>query len=55
MMPFTDLFTEQDIGILDWYKTYEPVAEKLLFRQLPPKKVKTVLYGDSITNRFQIQ
>lgn len=55
MMPFTDLFTEQDTGILDWYKTYEPVAEKLLFRQLPPKKVKTVFYGDSITNGFQIQ
>ena len=54
-MPFTDLFTEQDTGILDWYKTYEPVAEKLLFRQLPPKKVKTVFYGDSITNGFQIQ
>ena len=55
MMPFTDLFTEQDTGILDWYKTYEPVAEKLLFRQLPPQKVKTVFYGDSITNGFQIQ
>ena len=54
-MPFTDLFTEQDTGILDWYKTYDPVAEKLLFRQLPPQKVKTVFYGDSITNGFQIQ
>ena len=55
-MPYTGLFTEQDsTGINNWYKTYDPIVEQLLYRQLPPQKVKTVFYGDSITNGFKFQ
>ena len=54
MMPFTDLFPEEDCRrITEWYPTFELVAVKLHFRQLPPQKVKTVFYGDSITSGFQ--
>ena len=56
MMPYTELFTEQDCtGINNWYKSYDPIGEQLLYRQLPPQKEKTVFYGDSITNGFKFQ
>ena len=46
MMPFTDLFPEEDCKrITEWYPTFELVAVKLHFRQLPPQKVKTVFTG----------
>lgn len=56
MKPFTELFPEEDYkAITEWYPTYEPVALKLRLRQLPPKKVKTVFYGDSITHHCPIE
>ena len=56
MIPLNELFPEDEIRRkTDWYQTYEPIVEKMLYRQLPPQKVKTVFYGDSITHGFQIQ
>lgn len=55
MLPFNELFTAGDLNIIqNWYASFSPVGEKLLYRDIPPQKVKTVFYGDSITNGFQI-
>lgn len=54
-MIYNDLFIEQECNAIQaWYPTYERAAEKLEYRQLPPRKVKTLFYGDSITYNFQI-
>ena len=54
-MMYNDLFREEDCArIQNWYPTYERAAEKLEYRQIPPQKVKTLFYGDSITYNFQI-
>ena len=54
-MIYNDLFIEEECNsIQEWYPTYERAAEKLEYRQLPPQKVKTLFYGDSITYNFQI-
>lgn len=56
MLPVNEIFTENDWNIIErWYNSYEPVKDKMIFRKLPPRKVKTVFYGDSLTNNFQIQ
>lgn len=56
MLPPNEIFTGQDLAVMqNWYETFAPVAEKMLYRKIPPQKVKTVFYGDSITNNFQIQ
>ena len=53
-MIYNDLFPEKDCtAIQNWYPTHERAAEKLEYRQIPPQKVKTVFYGDSITYNFQ--
>ena len=53
-MIYTDLFPEKDCtAIQNWYPTHERAAEKLEYRKIPPQKVKTVFYGDSITYNFQ--
>lgn len=55
MLPFNEIFTENDWKVIsNWYNSYEPLKDKMIFRKLPPQKVKTVFYGDSITNGFQI-
>ena len=56
MIPLNELFPEEACRrVNEWYWSYEPVAEKLQYRKLPPQKVKTVFYGDSITHYFPIQ
>lgn len=56
MLPVNELFTEDDKkAIYSFLDTYPRYLEVLNFRRLPPKKVKTVFYGDSITNAFPLQ
>ncbi|MBO7328967.1 MAG: hypothetical protein J6W00_09385 [Lentisphaeria bacterium] len=55
MLPVNELFTgEYFRSIMDFYNSYEAAQEKIFFRQLPPHKVKTVFYGDSITWGFDL-
>lgn len=55
MLPVNELFTEEYFrSIMDFYNSYEAAQEKIFFRQLPPCKVKTVFYGDSITWGFDL-
>lgn len=55
MMPVTELFTEKHRDeMVAFYRSYDAAAEKLLFRALPPVRVKTVFYGDSITWGFAL-
>ena len=55
MLPVNELFTEEYFrSIMNFYNSYEAAQEKIFFRQLPPCKVKTVFYGDSITWGFDL-
>lgn len=40
---------------MDFYDSYDAAQEKIKFRSLPPCRVKTVFYGDSITWGFALQ
>ena len=56
MLPVNDLFTAKDKeAIYSFLDTYPRYLEILEYRKLPPRKVKTVFYGDSITNAFPLQ
>lgn len=56
MLPVNELFTEKDKEeIYSFLNTYPRYLEILEYRKLPPKPVKTVFYGDSITNAFPLQ
>lgn len=56
MLPVNELFTQEARDCLfQFYNSYEPVVELLKFRALPPVKVKTVFFGDSITAGFKFQ
>lgn len=56
MITLKELFPEEEcLRRKEWYLSFEPAAEKLQLRKLPPQKVKTVFYGDSITHAFPYQ
>jgi len=56
MLPVNELFTQASRdATFAFYKSYEPVVELLKYRALPPVKVKTVFFGDSITAGFKFQ
>lgn len=56
MLPVNELFTAKDKEeIYSFLNTYPRYLEILEYRKLPPKPVKTVFYGDSITNAFPLQ
>ena len=56
MLPVNELFTAKDKeAIYSFLDTYPRYLEILEYRKLPPKPVKTVFYGDSITNAFPFQ
>ncbi len=55
MLPVNELFTKEHFReIMDFYNSYDAAQEKILFRKLPPCKVKTLFYGDSITWGFAL-
>ncbi len=55
MLPVNDIFTQEARdSILKFYSEYAPAQERFKFRTLPPKKVKTVFFGASISCSFPI-
>lgn len=55
MQPVNELFTQEARdSIFNFYRTYEPAQELLKYRSLPPQKVKTIIFGASISSAFKI-
>ena len=55
MLPVNDLFTEEDKkDIFSFLDTWPRYLEILNYRKIAPRHVKTVFFGDSITNGFPL-
>ena len=55
MLPVNELFTLQDReNILAWMAEWPRWLAVVNYRKIPPQKVKTVFYGDSITDNFPL-
>ena len=55
MFPVNDLFTEADKkNIFSFLDTWPRYLEILNYRKIAPQHVKTVFFGDSITNAFPL-
>ncbi len=55
MLPVNELFTLQDReNILAWMAEWPRWLAVVNYRKIPPQKVKTVFFGDSITDNFPL-
>jgi len=56
MLPVNEIFTQEARdSIFKFYGEFAPAQEFFKLRTLPPKKVKTVFFGASISHAFPIQ